>query len=129
MKKLDRYVSSCFLSSYAVCLLFFVSMFVLIDLFAKTEEIVKQSDKVAKLGFSVGKLTVEYYGLLAPFIFLQVAPFVTVMAAIFAITRLRRTNEFVPIAAPGANAATFCNTAEPGAGAPPPGVSCTTVTA
>lgn len=104
MNKLDRYVSSCFLSSYGVCLSFFVSMFVLIDLFAKTEELIGRADKVAKLGYSVGRTTLEYYGLMAPFIFLQVAPFVTVMAAIFAITRLRRTNEFVPMIAAGRSA-------------------------
>jgi lipopolysaccharide export LptBFGC system permease protein LptF len=36
-----------------------------------------------------------------PFIFLQVAPFVTVMAAIFCITRLRRSNELIPMIVSG----------------------------
>ncbi len=101
MQKLDRYVSSYFISSYGICLLFFLGMFVLIDLFAKSDEIFENAADLAKMGLSVGTLMSQYYGLMLPFIFLQVAPFVTVMAAIFAITRLRRNNELVPMIVAG----------------------------
>lgn len=101
MRKLDRYVSSYFLSSYGVCLLFFVGMFVLIDLFGKSDEVFDRAKDIAELGYSVGKLLARYYGLMIPFIFLQVAPFVTVMAAMFALTRLRRNNELVPMIVAG----------------------------
>src|SRR5687767_11777305 len=97
MGKLDRYVASCFLSSYGVCLLFFLGMFVLIDLFGKTDDLFENSKQLADLGFSVSSLLPKFYGLMLPFIFLQVAPFVTVMAAIFCITRLRRSNELIPM--------------------------------
>lgn len=97
MQKLDRYVSGYFLSSYGVCLLFFMGMFVLIDLFGKSDEIVEATDSLRQMGYSVGPLLIRYYGLLLPFVFLQVAPFVTVMAAMFALTRLRRNNELVPM--------------------------------
>lgn len=97
MQKLDRYVSSYFISSYGMCLLFFVGMFVLIDLFGKSDNIFENAQAVTEMGNSVGILVAQFYGLMLPFIFLQVAPFVTVMAAMFAVTRLRRNNELVPM--------------------------------
>ena len=99
--KLDRYVASCFLSSYGVCLLFFLAMFVLIDLFSKSDDLFGNARELAEMGFSIGSLLPRFYALMLPFIFLQVAPFVTVMAAIFAITRLRRTNELIPMIVAG----------------------------
>jgi len=101
LQKLDRYVSSYFISSYGICLLFFLGMFVLIDLFGKTDDIFDNYSKVAALGHSVFTVVGRYYALMLPFIFLQVAPFVTVMAAMFAITRLRRNNELVPMIVAG----------------------------
>ncbi len=101
LQKLDRYVSSYFISSYGVCLLFFVGMFVLIDLFAKSDDILARAGELGGMGYSAGFLTVQYYALQIPFIFLQVAPFVTVMAAMFAISRLRRNNELVPMIVSG----------------------------
>ncbi len=101
MGKLDRYVASHFLSSYGVCLLFFLGMFVLIDLFSKSDDLFENAREIAKMGHSMGPLVLKFYALMLPFIFLQVAPFVTVMAAIFAITRLRRTNEMIPMVVAG----------------------------
>lgn len=101
MQRLDRYVSSYFISSYGICILFFLGMFVLIDLFGKSDEIFENAGKLAGMGYSVGELMLQYYGLMLPFIFLQVAPFVTVMAAMFALTRLRRANELVPMIVAG----------------------------
>lgn len=101
MQRFDRYVSSYFISSYGICLLFFLGMFVLIDLFGNVDEIFENAPKVSGMGYSVGLLVAQFYGLMAPFIFLQVAPFVTVMAAMFAITRLRRNNELVPMITSG----------------------------
>lgn len=99
--KLDRYVASHFLSSYGVCLLFFLGMFVLVDLFSKSDDLFENAKDLSKLGYSIGSLLPHFYGLMLPFIFLQVAPFVTVMAAIFSITRLRRSNELIPMIVAG----------------------------
>jgi len=101
VQRLDRYVSSYFISSYGICILFFLGMFVLIDLFGKSEEILENAGELKGMGYSVGDLMLQYYGLMVPFIFLQVAPFVTVMAAMFALTRLRRNNELVPMIVAG----------------------------
>lgn len=101
MQKLDRYVASHFLSSYGICLFFFLGMFVLIDLFSKSDDLFENARDLAEMGHSIATLLPRFYGLMLPFIFLQVAPFVTVMAAIFAITRLRRTNELIPMIVAG----------------------------
>jgi len=101
LRKLDRYVSGYFLSSYGLCLFFFIGMFVLIDLIAKTDDIFDNAEDLTELGYSVSALLPRYYGLMVPFVFLQVAPFVSVMAAMFAITRLRRNNELVPMIGAG----------------------------
>jgi lipopolysaccharide export system permease protein len=101
MGKLDRYVASHFLSSYGVCLFFFLGMFVLIDIFSKSDDLFENAQDLAEMGHSIAQLLPQFYGLMLPFIFLQVAPFVTVMAAIFSITRLRRTNELIPMIVAG----------------------------
>ena len=101
MGKLDRYVTGYFLSSYGICLLFFVGMFLLIDVLAKTDDLFDNAEDLREMGYSIGTLLPRYYAFLVPAIFLQVAPFVTVTAAIFAITRLRRNNELVPMLVAG----------------------------
>lgn len=99
--RLDRYVSGYFLSSYGMCLLFFVGMFVLVDLFGNIEDILEHAPRLRALGYSISDLAIGYYALLLPFIFLQLAPFVTAMGAMFALTRLRRNNEIVPMISAG----------------------------
>jgi len=96
-RKLDRYVAIYFVSSYFICFLFFLGLFVVIDLVPKVDEILETAPEAAKRGESLFGITFNYYLLKVPEIFLMVAPYLTVMAAMFCICRLRKTNELVPM--------------------------------
>ncbi|MCB9880720.1 MAG: LptF/LptG family permease [Planctomycetes bacterium] len=96
--RLDRYVGRICLGSFVVCLCFIVGLFVVIDFLEHVDNyakaIPKLPDEYRRLGyFLVG----AYYLSFLPFIYMQVAPFVTVTAGMFAVSRLMGSNEVVPM--------------------------------
>ncbi len=95
--KLDRYVAGYFLTSYVVCFFFFLGIFIVLDLVPRVEDILDSAKAVHERGQSLLWLTIQYYAYKVPEIFLQVAPYLTLMAAMFTITRLRKTNELIPM--------------------------------
>lgn len=95
--RLDRYTSSLFLASYATALLIVVGLFLVLDMAGNLDEYLSERD-----GRSVGVLDiVRYYALSLPFLYVQVAPFVTLVAGMFAVTRLVRHQETVAAMAAG----------------------------
>lgn len=96
-RRLDRYVAGYFISSYAVCFLFFLGIFIVIDLVPRIDDIMEAAPLLAERGESLFFTTVKYYAFKTPEIFLQVAPYLTLMAAMFTITRLRKANELIPM--------------------------------
>jgi lipopolysaccharide export system permease protein len=97
---LDRYVIRLFLQSYAVCLVFVLGLFVVIDFFQKIDDILAAPH--LRSGRHTAILVVgEYYLLSLPIHFAAVAPFITLMAAMFAVTRLARQNELVSVIGAG----------------------------
>ncbi len=79
--RLDRYVPRICIGSFLVCLCFIVGLFVLIDFLENVDKysrsIPKLPDEYQRLGFF---LVAAYYLAFLPFIYMQVAPFVTVTA-------------------------------------------------
>lgn len=97
IRKLDRYLAVYFLSSYLICFLFFLGLFIVIDLVPKVDNILETAPLAAEKGKSLFLMTVRYYLMKIPEIFLMVAPYLTVMAAMFCMSRLRKNNELVPM--------------------------------
>ena len=97
LRKLDRYVAVYFLSSYAICFVFFLGLFVVIDLVPKVDEILESAPQAAEKGKSLFLLTFWLYMNKIPAIFLMVAPYLTVMASMFCVSRLRKNNELIPM--------------------------------
>ena len=95
--KIDRYVAGYFITSYGICFLFFLGLFVVIDLVPKVDDILDTAPLAAERGRSLLWLTVRFYLLKVPQIFLTVAPYLTVMAAMFCLSRLRKNNELLPM--------------------------------
>jgi LPS export ABC transporter permease LptG len=95
--KLDRYVSVYFLTSYLICFVFFLGLFIVVDLVPKVDDILESAPAAAQRGESLFYLTLEFYLVKTPEIFLMVAPYLTVMAAMFCLSRLRKNNELVPM--------------------------------
>lgn len=97
---IDRYVGSLFLASYATALLLVVGLTVIMDIASHLDYFEEWDDGRR----APTHLIVRYYLLAAPFLFLQVAPFVTVVAALFTTTRIARSNEVVAALAAGISA-------------------------
>ncbi len=97
MKKIDLYVGRNFLWTYGVCFTFFLGIYLVIDFIGKSNDYIKSGRELGKLGIDVQMLVVTYYLLSLPWIYLQIAPFITAMAAMFTMAKLRHQNELVPM--------------------------------
>ncbi len=97
---MDRYVGSLFLASYATAFLLVVGLMVILDLASKIEYLEPWEDG----GKAPTLLALRFWVLNIPFLFLQVAPFVTVIAGMFTATRLRKNNEIVAVLGAGVSA-------------------------
>lgn len=99
--RLDRYVGALFVSSYATAMLIVVGLFLVLDLAGKIDEYIeplKDGSPTPSL------LIVRYYLLHIPFLFLQVGPFVTLVASLFSVSKLLRHRENVGALAAGVSA-------------------------
>jgi lipopolysaccharide export system permease protein len=98
---LDRHVARTFLASLGVVFLFFFGFFLVIDLFANADDFVETAQKLSIGARTMVSWVAGFYLFKAPAIFLQVAPFVTVIGAVVAVARLNRQNELVPVLTAG----------------------------
>lgn len=83
--RLDRYVAGIFLGAFGVALLLVVGLFLIVDLAGNLDDYLGREGQTGKV--------VRYYLLHAPFLYLQVAPFVTLMAGLFTVLRLQKNRE------------------------------------
>lgn len=96
--RLDRYVAELFVGSYAVALLLVTGIFVIINLASNLDEYLRPGpDGVSPSGWLVAKLYVYQ----TPFLFLEVAPFVTLVGGLFTASRLMKNREVVAALAAG----------------------------
>lgn len=90
--RLDRYIAMLFCMSYLTAFLLVVGLFLIIDMTTNLDDYLEPG----KDGTSPSLLTVaHYYVLHMPFLYLQVSPFVTLVAGLFAAAKLSRANEIV----------------------------------
>ena len=99
--RLDRYVAVMFVSSYATALLLVVGLFWVLDMAAKLDDFLEVWPDGRQAPTSV---IVRYYVLSLPYYFLQVAPFVTLIASMFVVNRMLRNNEVVAALGAGVSA-------------------------
>lgn len=89
--RLDRYVGALFVGAYATSLFLIVGLAVIIDVATNLSYFETWED-----GTSAPLSTIlRFYLLNVPFLYLQVAPFVTTAAALFTLSKLLRYNELV----------------------------------
>ncbi len=95
--KLDRYVARTVMGSYGACLLFMVLLTILVDLLLSLDEYleVAHRDDVGVVDLLTN--LASYYLIFAPFVFVTIAPFVTVISGMFAVARLMGANELAPM--------------------------------
>lgn len=103
MKILDRYVVASMTQSYLICIGIAMLFYTVVDVFAKLDKFIEYSDIINKTGqhLPLLRLIVQYYWYQAPLIFYNLTPMLTLMAAMFTITRMARSNELLPLKACG----------------------------
>lgn len=89
--RIDRYIAGLFVGAYFTSLLLVVGLAVIIDVASNLDYFAPWENGQP----APSALILRYYALNAPFLYLQVAPFVTVSAALFTVVKLSRHNELV----------------------------------
>ena len=98
--RLDRYVLRLFALSYLAAFFLVVGLFFILDMATNLDDFLEPGPEGET---PVGDV-IEYYLLQLPFLYLQVSPFVTLVAGLFAGVRMSKANEVV--AALGAGVST-----------------------
>ena len=88
--RIDRYVGLLFVSSYFAAFLMVVGLFLVVDMSGRLDEFLTPGADGASPPTS---WIVRFYALGLPFIYLEVAPFVTLLAALFTVTKLLKHSE------------------------------------
>ncbi|MFH0913551.1 MAG: LptF/LptG family permease [Candidatus Omnitrophota bacterium] len=95
MRILDRYILKSVLALFFQCLLTFIFLYVIIDVFSHLDEILKQQVSLYILG--------QYYLAYLPMIFVQVAPIACLLSTLYTFGTLNRNNEIIAMRSAGLN--------------------------
>jgi lipopolysaccharide export system permease protein len=99
--RLDRYVLSHFVQSYLTAMLLMTGLFMVIDMASNLDNYVETWDD----GTTVpGSVLLRFYVLNIPYLFLQVAPFVTLIAGMFTVSKLLKAREVTAVLSAGVSA-------------------------
>lgn len=101
MGTLDRYVGRAFVSAYLVALMMIVGLYTVVDLASNLDDYLKPNDQGVSPG--IGRVA-QYYLLHLPFLYLSVAPFVTLMAGLFTVAKLQKAREVIAALSAGMSA-------------------------
>jgi lipopolysaccharide export system permease protein len=93
VKIVDRYVLKYLLASYAICLVSIIGLFVLVDTLSNMERMLS--------GDSFLRSFANYLAASVPMIYYQIAPGTFLMAAMFTLSGLNRSNELLALRASG----------------------------
>ena len=93
MRLLDRYVARQLVPVWIWCLVVFVFMTCLIDLFGRLDDILRYHISIREI--------IQYYVNFIPFIFVRACPLALLFGAAFVTTRLSRHQEFLAMNASG----------------------------
>lgn len=95
MKIIDRYIVREFLVPFFYCLTVFISLYIVIDLFNRMEDIVKHHVGVSIL--------LQYYLAFLPIIFVRTAPMACLLSTLYVLGNLSKYNELTAFKASGLN--------------------------
>ncbi len=96
MPIIDRYIVSLFLKIFLICFVSFSGLFIVVDTFSNLEEFLR----LGQSGNTV-QVIASYYGPRVLQFFDRTAPLIALVAAIFSVALMQRTNELTAIAAGG----------------------------
>jgi len=101
LRRHDRYILKSFWASLGAVLLFFTVIVVVIHLADRSGRLMRNAENLRAAGYSPWLLVAEFYATLVPFVWLQILPLSSVLAAAFSLTRLTRHNELAPLVTTG----------------------------
>ncbi|OIO36530.1 MAG: LPS export ABC transporter permease LptG [Candidatus Omnitrophica bacterium CG1_02_44_16] len=90
---LDKYIIRNFIKSFLSCLIFFISLYIIIDVFSAISELLKNHPPLVKV--------FEYYAYSIPLIFTQTSPIATLLATLFTLGHFNQNNEIIAMRASG----------------------------
>ncbi|MDP2921188.1 MAG: LPS export ABC transporter permease LptG [Candidatus Omnitrophota bacterium] len=93
MRILDKYIAKYFILPFLYCLLTFIILYIIIDLFGHLDEILRQDIRVSIL--------LEYYLAMIPLIILQTAPVASLISTIYVLGALNKSGEITAMRAAG----------------------------
>lgn len=93
MRILDRYILKSTLGIFFGCLLLFLFLYIVIDVFSHLDDILKQQTNFY--------LLTQYYLSYLPIIFVQVAPIACLLSTLYTFAKLNRNNEIIAMRASG----------------------------
>ena len=99
--RLDRYVASHFFRSYLLAMLLMTGLFMVIDMASNLDDYLESWEDGSSAPASV---LLVYYGLNLPYLFLQVAPFITLLAGMFTVAKLLKAREVTAVLGAGISA-------------------------
>ncbi len=91
---LDRYVVRLFSFSYLTAFLMVVGLFLIVDMATNLDEFLEPGDDGST---PPAYKVVQFYLLEIPFLYLEMSPFVTLIAGLFTAARLSKANEVVAV--------------------------------
>jgi lipopolysaccharide export system permease protein len=97
----DGYVLRAFAGAFGGVLVFFTLMIVVVDLAERLKRLRENWDLVVKAGYEPYTALLKLYATLVPFLWLRLLPLIVSMAAAFALARLARHQELLPLVAGG----------------------------
>ncbi|MEO1697061.1 MAG: LptF/LptG family permease [Planctomycetota bacterium] len=99
--RLDRYVVLHFVQSYLTAMLLMTGLFMVIDMASNLDDYLEAWDDGTTVPASV---LARYYVLNLPYLFLQVGPFVTLIAGMFTVSKMLKAREVTAILGAGVSA-------------------------
>lgn len=98
---LDRYVGRVFVGAYLLATLLVVGLFLVVDMASNLDDFLKPTGDGTPTPLSK---VLHFYLLQLPFLYLQVAPFVTLIAGMFTVMKLQKAREVIAALAAGISA-------------------------
>lgn len=99
--RLDRYVFFHFVQSYMTAMLLMTGLFMVIDMASNLDDYLETWDDGTTVPATV---LLKFYILNLPYLFLQVAPFVTLIAGMFTIAKMLKAREVTAVLSAGVSA-------------------------
>lgn len=93
MRILDRYILKSVLGVFFACLLTFLMLYIIADVFSNLDDILKSHAPIIML--------LQYYLSFLPSIFVQVSPIACLLATLYTFSKLNRDNEIIAMRASG----------------------------